>query len=103
MSLLSEEKIKEILIPVFNLLCRIHRDSGHYIAEHGLDKAIEDADIRVAEQNAALDAQAKQEPVAWWCEGYFDDEEEAQNYCDTKAQIAESITPLFATTTNHRY
>ena len=81
---------------LLNLLCRIHRDGGHYIAEHGLDKAVEDADIRVAEQNAALDAQAKQEPVAWWCEGYFDDEKEAQNYCDTKAQIAESITPLFA-------
>lgn len=52
---------------------------------------------------AVLEELAKQEPVAWWCEGYFDDEEEAQNYCDTKAQIAESITPLFATTTNHRY
>ncbi|HMX92324.1 MAG TPA: hypothetical protein PLY42_13205, partial [Nitrospira sp.] len=50
---------------LINLLCRIHRDGGHYITEHGLDKAVEDADIRVAEQNAALDAQAKQEPVAW--------------------------------------
>lgn len=47
---------------LLNLLCRIHRDGGHYIAEHGLDKAVEDADLRVAEQNAALDAQAKQEP-----------------------------------------
>lgn len=42
---------------LLNLLCRIHRDGGHYIAEHGLDKAVEDADIRVAEQNAALEAQ----------------------------------------------
>ena len=46
---------------LLNLLCRIHRDGGHYIAEHGLDKAVEDADIRVAEQNAALDAQGKQD------------------------------------------
>lgn len=52
---------------LINLLCRIHRDGGHYIAEHGLDKAVEDADIRVAEQNAAFDVQSKQEPVAITC------------------------------------
>ena len=53
---------------LINLLCRIHRDGGHYITEHGLDKAVEDADIRVAEQNAALDAQAKQEPKWWYAQ-----------------------------------
>jgi len=26
-----------------NLLCVIHRDGGHYIAEHGLQKAFDDA------------------------------------------------------------
>jgi hypothetical protein len=40
---------------LINLLCRIHRDGGHYIAEHGLDKAIEDADIKVAKLNAMSD------------------------------------------------
>ena len=51
---------------------------------------------RSAIEAAVREELAKQEPVAWWCERYFDDEEEAQNYCDTKAQIAESITPLYA-------
>ena len=37
------------------LLCRIHRDGGHYLAEHGLDKAVADADIKVAELNAMSD------------------------------------------------
>ena len=53
-------------------------------------------DFARAVEAAVLEELAKQEPVAWWCERYFDDEEEAQNYCDTKAQIAESITPLYA-------
>lgn len=34
------------------------------------------------------------EPVGYWCEGYYDDLEVAQNYCDTKAQLAEVVTPL---------
>lgn len=32
---------------VRNLLARIHRDGGHYVEEHGLDKALEDADAKV--------------------------------------------------------
>jgi hypothetical protein len=40
---------------LLNLLCRIHRDGGHYIAEHGIRKAIDDADLRVAKLNAIND------------------------------------------------
>ena len=50
-----------------NILCRVHRDGGHYIAEHGWRKAIDDADLKVADLNAASDApqpQREQEPVA---------------------------------------
>jgi len=32
-----------------NLLARIHRDGGHYVEEHGLDKALEDADAQVVQ------------------------------------------------------
>lgn len=31
------------------LLARIHRDGGHYVAQHGLDKAVEDADRIVSD------------------------------------------------------
>lgn len=51
-----------------NILCRIHRDGGHYVAEHGWRKAIDDADLKVAQLNAAFDtttpAAPVQEPVA---------------------------------------
>lgn len=30
-----------------NLLARIHRDGGHYVEQHGLDKALEDAEAKV--------------------------------------------------------
>lgn len=39
-----------------NLLARIHRDGGHYEAEHGTDKAVADADARVAMLNVMADA-----------------------------------------------
>jgi hypothetical protein len=32
-----------------NLLARIHRDGGHYIEQHGLDKALEDAEAKVVQ------------------------------------------------------
>ena len=38
-----------------NLVCRIHRDGGHYIAKYGEAKAIADADIVAAQNNADLD------------------------------------------------
>ena len=81
---------------LLNLLCRIHRDGGHYIAEHGLDKAVEDADIRVAEQNAALDAQAKQEPVAWCFvqNGFTHYTDDKRDWYD--AVGVEEVTPLYA-------
>ena len=34
---------------LLNLLARIHRDGGHYVEEHGLDKALEDADAKVVQ------------------------------------------------------
>lgn len=34
---------------LLNLLARIHRDGGHYVEQHGLDKAIEDADAQVVQ------------------------------------------------------
>ena len=47
-----------------NLLCRIHRDGGHYIAEHGLEKAVADADVKVAELNAMSDTRPQaREPL----------------------------------------
>lgn len=36
-----------------NLLARIHGDGGHYVEQHGLDKALSDADEMVAEWRAA--------------------------------------------------
>lgn len=38
-----------------NLLARIHRDGGHYIAEYGLRKALKDADTKVAKLHATID------------------------------------------------
>jgi hypothetical protein len=35
-----------------SLLARIHRDGGHYVFAHGLRKAIDDADLKVANLNA---------------------------------------------------
>lgn len=36
-----------------NLLARIHRDGGHYVEEHGVAKAVADADLVVAKLLAA--------------------------------------------------
>ena len=46
-----------------NLLALIHRDGGHYVEEHGLDKALEDADSRVVRWLALQDELAAA-PVA---------------------------------------
>lgn len=37
-----------------NLLARIHGDGGHYVEEHGLDKALEDADELVSTWQAGV-------------------------------------------------
>ena len=34
---------------LLDLLARIHRDGGHYVAAHGIDKACADADLLLAE------------------------------------------------------
>lgn len=39
-----------------NLLAVIHRDGGHYQSEHGIDKAIEDAQQRICDTFAGLGA-----------------------------------------------
>ncbi|HET8686747.1 MAG TPA: hypothetical protein VFM18_08790, partial [Methanosarcina sp.] len=33
---------------LLNLLARIHRDGGHYVAQHGIVKAAQDADLLIA-------------------------------------------------------
>jgi hypothetical protein len=48
-----------------NLLCRIHRDGGHYIAEHGWRKAIDDADAICARENALRDIQSYAGVTLW--------------------------------------
>ena len=40
------------LIALRDLLARIHADGGHYVAQHGLNKAVEDADALVASWRA---------------------------------------------------
>lgn len=52
----AADRIEELERDLLNLVCRIHRDGGHYIAAHGEAKAIADADLVVAENNAKLDA-----------------------------------------------
>lgn len=48
-----------------HLLARIHRDGGHYLAAHGLEKAYEDADRIVADILASAPAEKahKEEPT----------------------------------------
>jgi hypothetical protein len=41
-----------------NLLARIHRDGGHYIEQHGLEKALEDAGAKVVQWLARDDSTA---------------------------------------------
>lgn len=41
------------------LLARIHGDGGHYIAQHGLEKAVEDADLIVSDLLALQPASAE--------------------------------------------
>lgn len=46
-----KEELKKVTTQRDNLLCRIHRDGGHYIGQHGIEKACADADSRVAALN----------------------------------------------------
>ena len=46
-----------------NLLARIHRDGGHYEAQHGTEKAVEDADTKIAHLNALLAQSAEQDRI----------------------------------------
>ena len=39
----ENDELKNRLSKLEDLLCIIHRDGGHYITEHGLQKAFEDA------------------------------------------------------------
>lgn len=49
-----------------NLLARIHRDGGHYLDQHGLDKALEDADALVVQWIASHDAKAADSERLQW-------------------------------------
>ena len=51
----AADRIEELERDLLNLVCRIHRDGGHYIAKYGKAKAIADADIVAAQNNADLD------------------------------------------------
>jgi hypothetical protein len=58
----SSDEVEELLAErdalrtdLCNLLARAHRDGGHYIDEHGLSKAVKDADERIAEAYAERD------------------------------------------------
>lgn len=62
------------------LLARIHGDGGHYVAKHGLDKALEDADRLVAEWRAAPPAPARQEPLFLLHTGQIDSEGEQDEW-----------------------
>jgi chromosome segregation ATPase len=55
----AEHDLAEAVLQRNNLLCRIHRDGGHYIAAHGVVKACEDADLIVAQLNCEHDALAE--------------------------------------------
>ena len=52
----AADRIEELERDLLNLVCRIHRDGGHYIAKYGEAKAIADADTVAAQNNADLDA-----------------------------------------------
>lgn len=49
------EELADMREKLCNLLARAHRDGGHYIEQHGLEKAAEDADLRIAEAFAKRD------------------------------------------------
>jgi len=52
----AADRIEDLERDLLNLVCRIHRDGGHYIAKYGEAKAIADADTVAAQNNADLDA-----------------------------------------------
>ena len=62
----SNREISQLLS---NLLARIHRDGGHYEAEHGTAKAVADADVIVANMYAmqkTLNDQKHKTKPAWY-------------------------------------
>lgn len=51
-----------------NLLAIIHRDGGHYISEHGIDKAIDDAHLKWAKLivlKDAMEEEFKAQPITY--------------------------------------
>ena len=69
-----------------NLLARIHRDGGHYVEKHGLDKALAGADAQVVRWLAMQDELAAA-PVA------IMDTREALSLC---APTEDDFTALYA-------
>ena len=50
----DEDSTKEALL---NLLAVIHRDGGHYVAKHGIEKAAADAEHLIAKERAVRDSE----------------------------------------------
>lgn len=75
-----QSALDEVVQQHVNLLCRIHRDGGHYIEAHGIEKAYEDADLIVATLNCDSDEHA--EAVQRAREGAI---EECAKYHDERA------------------
>ena len=53
--LTDQDRITDLERQLVNMLCIIHRDGGHYIAEHGREKAYEDACEKLHEWKVACD------------------------------------------------
>lgn len=60
----AEKERDTLRASLINLLCRIHRDGGHYLHAHGLEKACADADTIVAQLNADRDCEPMAEIAA---------------------------------------
>ncbi len=54
-----QQEVERLRHHLSNLLARIHRDGGHYEQAVGTDRAVQDADTRVAQLNADSDEVVK--------------------------------------------
>lgn len=71
-----------------DLLARIHRDGGHYVMEHGFEKAAADAEAKVIAWLARDDAK----PVAY----HDKDQPNGIAWCPGYPEGLRDITPLYA-------
>ena len=77
------------------LLARIHGDGGHYTAEHGINKSVEDADQKViswlAEQDCLLESKQMHEVLRNQFKGALNRLDELEAYNDTTEQGIQKI------------